>query len=94
MVTEKNIELPKKCVFGVFSKGMFDKLSEDERNKHMIAATKRILEDDIAHNEKKTYDVTVYFSVRDYMYNEVGQVMLNALCKREHKAIQVEVCQA
>lgn len=94
MNNETNYELPKKCVFGVFSKGMFDKLSEDECNKHMIDATKRILEEDIAHNDKKTYDVTAYFSVRDYMYNEVEQVMMNARCKRVNKVIQVEVCQA
>ena len=89
-----NNEMPYKCVFGVFSKVMYDKLSDDECNKCMINATKRILEDDIAHNDKKTYDVTMYFSVRDYMYNEVEKLTLTALCKREHKVIQVEVCQA
>lgn len=94
MNNETNSEMPKKCVFGIFSKGMYEKLSEKECRKHMVATTKRILEDDIAHNDKKTYDVTMYFSVRDYMYDEVDKVMMNALCRREHKAIEVEVCQA
>ncbi len=89
-----NKPLPKKCVFGVFRKDGYDGTSEEERRHIMTDTVKRVLESDIAHNDKKTYDVTVCFPVLDYVYNEVGRVVMKTLCRREHKVIQVEVCQA